>query len=174
MGNILIFVILAVTIPRWALTLAQVDTFGVAGVPLAAIGEAIVLEFGVLYILSVFNRCRTHALQYQAEWAALNQRNIEQGKKTRKPPEDARMGGYLVLPAALLVLEILTIASQTPFIAGQLMSESAVTLLNDWGISLRECAQTGQQDHSRTVVQTGHRLFALDSPGRGHPATAIN
>jgi hypothetical protein len=134
MGNLLIFVILAVTIPRWALTLAQVDTFGVAGIPLAAIGEAVVLEFGNLYILSVFNRCRTYALQYQGEWEALNQRNIEQGKKTRKPPRDARVGGYLVLPAALLILEFLTIVSQTPFIAGQLMSESAVDLLNDWGM----------------------------------------
>ena len=137
MGNILIFTILAVTIPRWALTLAQVDTFGltIGGslIPIAAIGEAIVLEFGNLFILSVFTRCQRHAFQWQADWEKHDELMRDQSKHNRRPEHDPRIRGYSLLPAMLLTLETLTLLAQTPFIAGQLLGIPAVRLLNEWG-----------------------------------------
>jgi len=140
MGKILIFVILAVTIPRWAATLAQVDKFTIQilgnPVAIAAIGEAIVLEFGNLYVLRQFTRCRQHAFQYHAAWEILDQRNreAEKPKTTRKPEHDPRIKGYQILPMALLCLETLTVLAQTPFIAGSLMEQPATVLLNTWGM----------------------------------------
>ena len=140
MGKLLIFVILAVTIPRWAATLAQVDKFGVTVlgnfVAIAAIGEAIVLEFGNLYVLRQFTRCRQHSFEYHAAWEALDKSNQERDKPvtTRKPPYDPRIQGFKILPVALLSLECLTVLAQTPFIAGTLMGVEAISLLNQWGM----------------------------------------
>jgi hypothetical protein len=129
MGKILILVILAVTIPRWALTLQQVDTFALAGIPIAAIGEAVVLELGNFYLLRIYNKCRARAIKYKNDWEALDERNQEQGKTTRKSKTDSVTAGHWILPAALLILEGLTVAAQTPFIAGTLLNQSASDLL---------------------------------------------
>jgi len=137
MGNLLIFVILAVTIPRWAMTLAQVDTFGFAigghMIAIAAIGEAIVLEFGNLYVLRTFTRCQRQAFEYAAWWETHDQLMKDQGKTNRKPENNPKIRGYQILPLALLILEVLTLLAQTPFIAGQLLGRPAVDLLNQWG-----------------------------------------
>lgn len=130
MGRILIILILTMTIPRWALTLRQVDSFALAGVPIAAIGEAVVLEIGNFYLLQVYNRCRARAIRYRADWEALDERNREQGKTTRKAKTDSVTAGYWVLPVALMVLEGLTVMAQTPFIAGELLGQSATSLLD--------------------------------------------
>lgn len=131
MGDLLIFIILAVTIPRWSMTLQQVDTYTIAGLPIAAIGEAVVLELGNLFILAVFNRCHRQALKWRADWEVLDEANQKAipPRTTRKPKEDGRVAGYRILPVLLIVLELLTVIAQTPFIAGQLMNISASDLL---------------------------------------------
>ena len=137
MGNILIFVILAVTIPRWAMTLAQVDTFGFSigerMIAIAAIGEAVVLEFGNLYVLRTFTRCQREAFVYKAWWEDHDQSMKSLGKTNRKPPYNPKIRGFRILPVALLILEVLTLLAQTPFISGQLLGQPAVDLLNQWG-----------------------------------------
>jgi len=131
MGDLLIFIILAVTIPRWSMTLQQVDTYAIAGLPIAAIGEAVVLELGNLFILAVFNRCHRQALKWRADWEVLDEANQKAvpPRTTRKPKEDGRVAGYRILPVLLLTLETLTTIAQTPFIAGQLLGVSAADLL---------------------------------------------
>ncbi len=140
MGKLLIFTILLVTIPRWAMTLYQVDQFGItiAGntIALAAIGEALVLEFGNLFVLGIFNRCHRYDTEYHAKWKALDKQNKEAArpKTTRKLSHDPRISKYKILPLMLLALEMLTFLAQTPFVAGALLGRPAIELLRDWGM----------------------------------------
>lgn len=140
MGYALIIAILTMTIPRWALTLAQVDKFGVFlggnWIPVAAIGEAVVLELGNLYILRRFSETQRYDFQYRTEWEALKKRNDAAGHNTHKPDQDPRIGGYRLLPVMLLILEALTLIAQTPFMAGELLNTSAASLLLNVGPTL--------------------------------------
>jgi len=139
MGNILIWLILLVTIPRWAMTLQQVDRYTVLGIPVAAIGEGIVLELGCLYIIQVFGAAKALALEYRAKWEVHAQMMEEQGKHNRKPENDPRLTGYKVLMVAFSALLLLTLAAQTPFIMAQFLpDETMADLLSRrvlWGYS---------------------------------------
>ena len=139
MGNILIWLILLVTIPRWAMTLQQVDRYTILGIPIAAIGEGIVLELGCLYIIQVFSAAKAKALEYRAKWEAHTEAMEEQGKHNRKPENDPRLTGYKVLMGAFSTLLLLTLAAQTPFIMAQFLpDETMADLLSRqilWGYS---------------------------------------
>lgn len=140
MGEILIWLILLVTIPRWAATLAQVDKYTAFGIPVTAIGEGIVLELGCWFIVQVYSDARRWALKYRSDWEAHDERMREQGKHNWKPKGDPRLVGYKVLMVAFVCLLLLTLCAQTPFIMAQFLpGETMGTLLPRrvlWGYSL--------------------------------------
>jgi len=139
MGNILIWLILLVTIPRWAATLAQVDKYMALGIPITAIGEGIVLELGCWYIIRIFSATRAKAFAYRAWWEAHDGAMRDQGKRNRKPQNDPQLRGYQVLMVAFAGLLLLTLLAQTPFIMTQLSGGMVATLLTEnllWAYSI--------------------------------------
>ena len=140
MGNILIWLILLVTIPRWAMTLQQVDTYQAFGVPITAVGEGIVLELGCWFIIQVYSDAKSEAHRYRAWLEAHIERMEEQGKHSRKPKEEPRLRGYKVLLVAFVLLLALTLLAQTPFIMAQFLpDETMADLLSRrllWGYSI--------------------------------------
>ena len=141
MGNILIWLILLVTIPRWAMTLQQVDTYQAFGIPITAVGEGIVLELGCWFIIQVYSDARKWALKYRADWEAHDERMQEQGKRNRKDKHEPHLRGYKVLMTAFVGLLFITLLAQTPFIMTQFLpGETIASILTDrrtlWGYSV--------------------------------------
>jgi len=137
-GELLILVVLLVSIPRWAETLAQVDAMTVFGIPVTALGQGIVIELGSYYILRVFNATRQAAAEYRAWWGAHDARMREQDKVNRKPENDPRLRGYQALMAAFLLLLALAFIAQTPFVMHMFTGRAVFDLLPYgllWGYS---------------------------------------
>lgn len=129
LGKALIMLILLVTIPRWAATLAQVDTWQIFGVTMTAIGEGIALELGMYYILTVYERVQAEVARYAAWWTDHDRAMTDQGKTNHKPEDLPEFKGAWKLMAVFYGLFALTVGSQTPFIMTQLTGEPVATLL---------------------------------------------
>jgi hypothetical protein len=129
MANALLLLVLIITIPRWAMTLAQVDSFTLWSIPVTAIGEGIALELGAYLLARTHNRCAQAAAKYRAEWETHNAAMLAQGKRNRKPEHDPNLKGYGSLMALFYVLFALTVFSQTPFIMSVLTGDPVNALL---------------------------------------------
>lgn len=132
----MILLILTITIPRWAATLAQVDKWSIWGVPITAIGEGIALELACYYIVAVYERVNAARASYAAWWADHDKAMAAQGKKNHKPKTDPELRGAGRLMVVFYILFVLTVGSQTPFIMAQLTGEPVNVLLTReplWG-----------------------------------------
>ena len=139
MTKLLLILVLIITIPRWAQTLAQVDTFTIAGIPITAIGEGIVLEIACFYLINAYGKAYEEAQRYKAAWEAHDARMRDQGKQNHKPADDPELAGYKQLMALYYVLLGLTVVSQWPFLMSTLTGYPVTTLLPfsaQWGYTL--------------------------------------
>jgi len=139
MTKFLLILVLVITIPRWAQTLAQVDTFAVAGIPVTAIGEGIVLELACYFLIQAHGAAHEENQRYKADWEAHEDRMQEQGKKNRKPRKDPELSGSGQLMVLYYVLLALTVVSQWPFLMGTLTGQPVTELIGtraQWGYTL--------------------------------------
>ena len=137
--KLLLILVLVITIPRWAQTLAQVDTFTIFSIPMTAIGEGIVLELACWFLIQAHGNAYEEAQRYKAAWAAHNERMQEQGKTNHKPATDPELSGYGQLMVLYYVLLGLTIVSQWPFLMSTLSGRPVTELLSyglQWGYTL--------------------------------------
>lgn len=133
MTKLLLLLVLIITIPRWAQTLAQVDKFSIFGIPATAIGEGIVLEIACYLLIIAHGNAYEETQRYRADWEAHEQRMQEQGKQNRKPKTDPELAGYGQLMALYYVLLGLTIVSQWPFLMSALTGQPVTALLSHYG-----------------------------------------
>ena len=139
MAKFLLILVLAITIPRWAQTLAQVDTFTVFSIPMTAIGEGVVLEFACWLLIQAHGNAYEEAQRYKAAWTAHDERMQEQGKQNHKPKTDPELSGYWQLMVLYYVLLGLTVLSQWPFLMSTLSGIPVTDLLGygmQWAYTL--------------------------------------
>ncbi len=130
MGKILIFLILITTIPRWAMTLAQVDDWQIWGVPITAIGEGIALEIACYYLVRVHSDAAQAMALYVSRWAQHDEAMKLQGKQNHKPKEHPELKGYRSLMGLFYLLFVLTLLTHAPFIMSQLTGTPTRELLS--------------------------------------------
>jgi len=139
MAKFLLILVLVITIPRWAQTLAQVDTFTIFSIPMTAIGEGIVLELACWFLIQAHGNAYEEAQRYKAAWTAHSDRMKEQGKTNHKPKTDPELSGYWQLMVLYYVLLGLTVLSQWPFLMSTLSGIPVTELLGygmQWAYTL--------------------------------------
>jgi len=139
MAKFLLILVLVITIPRWAQTLAQVDTFTIFSIPMTAIGEGIVLELACWFLIQAHGNAYEEAQRYKAAWTAHSDRMKEQGKQNHKPKTDPELSGYWQLMVLYYVLLGLTVLSQWPFLMSTLSGIPVTELLGygmQWAYTL--------------------------------------
>jgi len=127
-----LLLVLIITIPRWAQTLAQVDKFTILDIPITAIGEGIVLEIGCYLLIVAHSNAYEEKQRYDAAWEAHDKAMQEQGKQNRKPRTDPELAGYGQLMVLYYALLGLTVLSQWPFLMGALSGRAVTELLHPW------------------------------------------
>lgn len=131
----ILLLILIVTVPRWAETLAQVDRLTLWGVPVTAIGEGIAFELIVFLLVTAYGRCSAaeteHAAKYERQ---QDEKEAGERKRITLLPENPKLTGYERLIAWVIVMETLTVLCQVPFIVHRLTGLPVDQLLAFWSV----------------------------------------
>jgi len=126
----LVFFILLVTIPRYSSAFADVDTFVLFGIQIAALFEAIAMSLGEWMIMQTVGVCRRVQLRYKADYERIAEINKDQGKTTRKRSYIPELrGSVAILFVFMALLEVIGIVSQVPHFVAQIREVPITTIL---------------------------------------------